>query len=195
MNNIRSGIFSIIWLSQCPAGVPTSSSRGHSMQNLYHCLTNSISQYIPCLGTDFIHSWIQSGGRFKTHTHTHHIAKSCFTASEHYWTFHSVIFDLLFDLGLFLFIVIACCLAWPSHVLDYSSALPWILLFAGVGPCLLGLRSVLIKACIWISVVTLSFVTEDLAHHRSSSFTINHVSWGSSHAPPSRWAAHWRLCG
>ncbi len=36
-----------LWL--CPAGVPTSSSSGHSIQNLYHCLTKSISQYTPCL--------------------------------------------------------------------------------------------------------------------------------------------------
>ncbi len=63
----------------------TSSSRGHSIQNLYHCLTNSISQYTPCLGTDFIHSWFQSGVLFKTYTH--HIAKSCSTVIGHYWVF------------------------------------------------------------------------------------------------------------
>ncbi len=50
----------------------SSSSRGHSIQNLYHCLTNSISQYTPCLGTDFIHSWFQSGVLYKTLTHTSH---------------------------------------------------------------------------------------------------------------------------
>ncbi len=76
---------SIFLLSRCPAGVPTSSSRGHSIQNLYHCLTNSISQYTPCLGTDFIHSWFQSGVLFKTYTH--HIAKSCSTVIGHYWVF------------------------------------------------------------------------------------------------------------
>ncbi len=129
-------------MSRCAAGVPTSSSRGHSIQNLYHCLTNSISQYTTCLGTDFIHSWFQSGGLFKTHTH--HITKSCFTASGHYWAFPYVSLPLTCfrPWTVSLFIVIVCCLAWPPLVLDYSSALPWILLFAGVGPCLFELRTV-----------------------------------------------------
>jgi len=98
-------------VSRCQAGVPTSSSRGHSI--LYHCLTNSISQYTTWLGTDFIHSWFQSGGLFKTHTH--HIAKSCFTASGHYWTFPSVFIaiDLFSTLDCF-YVYCDCLLPGPT---------------------------------------------------------------------------------
>ncbi len=84
------------WL--CPAGVPTSSSRGHSIQNLYHCLTKSISQYTPCL-ISYTAGFNQED--YLRHTHTHYIAKSCFNASGHYWAFNSVFIALFMTLDCF----------------------------------------------------------------------------------------------
>ncbi len=108
------------WL--CPAGVPTSSSRGHSIQNLYHCLTKSISQYTPCL-ISYTAGFNQED--YLRHTHTHYIAKSCFNASGHYWAFNSVFIALFMTLDCFS--VLWLLTAWPDHRSFWITLLlcPW----------------------------------------------------------------------